>query len=262
MNTMQFALIRKDIRGITANKQLLVAMISVPIALTVVIPSVFIMLLHFMPNDLRDFDAMLHMLPINIQPDNRKTAIISLLLNNIMPVFFIIIPIMAASIMAASSFVGEKEKRTLETLLYCPLSLKEIFRAKILSSFIMSELVSILSFIIMILVTQIEIVLTTGSLLLPNISWLVVLLLLSPAVSLISITLIVRGSAKAQTMEESQQRSALLVLPVIFLVAGQFIGIILINIWILLGLGVLLALAAWILMNGSFQKISYESMLR
>lgn len=85
----------------------------------------------------------------------------------------------------------------------------------------------------MTLVTQIEIFLTTGNLLLPNISWLVVLLLLSPAVSLISITLIVRGSAKAQTMEESQQRSALLVLPVIFLVAGQFIGIILINIWIL-----------------------------
>lgn len=262
MNTMQSALIRKDIRGITANKQLLIAMISVPVALTVVMPSIFIMLLHFMPNDLRDFEAMLRMLPTEVQPDNMKTAIISLLLNNIMPVFFIIIPIMAASIMAASSFVGEKEKRTLETLLYCPLSLKQIFRAKILSSFIMSELVSILSFIIMTLVTQIEIFLTTGSLLLPNISWLVVLLLLSPAVSLISITLIVRGSAKAQTMEESQQRSALLVLPVIFLVAGQFTGIILINIWILLGLGTLLAAIAWILMNGSFQKISYESMLR
>lgn len=107
-------------------------MISVPVALTVVMPSIFIMLLHFMPNDLRDFEAMLRMLPTEVQPDNMKTAIISLLLNNIMPVFFIIIPIMAASIMAASSFVGEKEKRTLETLLYSPLSLKQIFRAKIL----------------------------------------------------------------------------------------------------------------------------------
>ncbi len=260
MNTMQSALIRKDIRGITANKQLLVAMISVPIALTVVIPSIFIILLHFVPN-FSDFDAMLRLLPVNVQPDNMKAAVISLLINNIMPVFFIIIPIMAASIMAASSFVGEKEKRTLETLLYCPLSLKQIFRAKILSSFIISQLVSVLSFIIMTLVTQFEIFLTTGSLLLPNISWLVVLLLLSPAVSLISITLIVRGSAKAQTMEESQQRSSLLVLPVIFLVAGQFVGIILINIWILLGLGTFLAAIAWFLINGSFRKISYESML-
>jgi hypothetical protein len=51
-------------------------------------------------------------------------------------------------------------------------------------------------------------------------------------------------------------------LPVIFLVAGQFVGIILINIWILLGLGAFLAAIAWILINGSFQKINYESMLR
>lgn len=262
MSTMQTALIKKDIRGITANKQMLIAMISVPLVLTVVIPSVFIMMIHFAPNDFSDFDAMLRLLPLQAHSDNMNTTVISLLINNIMPVFFIIIPIMASSIMAASSFVGEKEKRTLETLLYCPLSLKQIFIAKILSSFIMSVLVSVLSFIIMTLVTQIEIFLTTGSLLLPNISWLVVLFLLSPAVSLISITLIVRGSAKAQTMEESQQRSALLVLPVVFLVAGQFMGIVLINIWILLGLGVLLAIIAYLLMNGSFKRISYESILR
>lgn len=87
MNTMQSALIRKDIRGITANKQLLVGMISVPIALTVVIPSIFIMLLHFLPNGLNNFDIMLRMLPTDIQPDNMNAAIISLLLNNIMPVF-------------------------------------------------------------------------------------------------------------------------------------------------------------------------------
>ena len=37
---------------------------------------------------------------------------------------------MTASIMAASSFVGEKEKRTLETLLYSPLTVGQIFRAR------------------------------------------------------------------------------------------------------------------------------------
>lgn len=262
MNTMQSSLIRKDLRGITTNKRLLVGMICVPIVLTVVMPSIFIMLVHFMPDELNDFDAMLRKLPLGLQLDNMNNAVISLIINNIMPVFFIIIPILTASIMAASSFIGEKEKRTLETLLYCPLSLKQIFRAKILSSFIMSELVAILSFILMTVVTQLEILLTTGGLLLPDISWLVVLFLLSPAVSLIAITLIVRGSAKALTMEESQQRSSLLVLPIIFLVVGQFTGLIFVNIWVLLGLGVLLAMVAWILMNGSFKKISYESMLR
>lgn len=262
MNTMQTALIRKDLRSITANKQLLASMIIVPVAFTVVIPSVFILLIHFMPSEMSDFDAMLRLLPVEVQPTSMERTLISLILNNILPVFFIIIPIMAASIMAASAFVGEKEKRTLETLLYCPLTVQQIFRAKILSSFIMSELVSILSFVMMTVVTQTEILLTTGSLLLPSGSWLVVLLLVGPAVSLIAITLIVRGSAKAQTIEESQQRSALMVLPIIFLVAGQFVGVILINTWILLGIGALLAVAAWLLMHGSFRKISYETLLR
>ncbi len=117
MKSMQYALIRKDIKGITANKQSLISMIIVPLVLTVVVPSIFIILLHFMPNDFSDFEAMLSLLPIDVQQDNMSTAIISLVINNIMPIFFIIIPIMVSSIMAASSFVGEKEKRTLETLL-------------------------------------------------------------------------------------------------------------------------------------------------
>ena len=44
-----------------------------------------------------------------------------------------------------------------------------------------------------------------GNLLAPAVNWLVILLLLSPAVSLIAVTLIVRGSARARSVEESQQ---------------------------------------------------------
>ncbi len=262
MKSMQSALILKDIRGITASKQSLIAMIVVPLVLTVFIPSVFIILLHFIPNELSEFETMLSMLSIDVTQDNMNIAIISLLINNIMPMFFIIIPIMVSSIMAASSFVGEKEKRTLETLLYCPLSLKQIFQAKIMSSFIMSTLVSIISFVIMIIVTQIEIFFTTGMLLLPSYVWLVVLIILSPAVSLIAITLIVRGSAKAQTMEESQQRSGLLVLPVVFFVAGQFMGLFLVNAWILLGISLALSVVAYFLMSKVYKNISYETILK
>lgn len=262
MKSMQSALILKDIRGITASKQSLIAMIVVPLVLTVFIPSVFIILLHFIPNELSEFETMLSMLSIDVTQDNMNIAIISLLINNIMPMFFIIIPIMVSSIVAASSFVGEKEKRTLETLLYCPLSLKQIFQAKIMSSFIMSTLVSIISFVIMIIVTQIEIFFTTGMLLLPSYVWLVVLIILSPAVSLIAITLIVRGSAKAQTMEESQQRSGLLVLPVVFFVAGQFMGLFLVNAWILLGISLALSVVAYFLMSKVYKNISYETILK
>ena len=57
----------------------------------------------------------------------------------------------------------------------------------------------------MLLVLEAETLFLMGSFLLPGISWFVILFLISPSVSLIAITLIVRGSAKAQSVEESQQ---------------------------------------------------------
>lgn len=260
-NPMLNAIIKKDLGAVAANKRMLSVMLIVPFVMAVILPSIFILILYFEPESANDFQELMN-IAFDGQGGDPNQMVLSLLMSSIMPIFFMMIPIMVASVMAASSFVGEKEKRTLETLLYSPLSLKQIFRAKILAPFIMSMLISVLSFLLMFLVTQVEIVLTTGSLLLPDASWLVVMLLLSPAVSLISITLIVRGSAKAQSTEESQQRSALLVLPIVLLIAGQFSGLVWINIWVLLGMGILCAAIALVLMNSSFRKLSYETLLK
>ncbi|MDL2257791.1 ABC transporter permease subunit [Eubacteriales bacterium OttesenSCG-928-K08] len=258
-NTKLNAIILKDLKAITSNKRMFSVMLIVPFVMVIFLPSIFILTTYFEPASVSDFGALLGEFGDG-QDINRM--VISLILNNIMPIFFMIIPLMVSSVMAASSFVGEKEKRTLETLLYSPLALKQIFRAKILASSLMSMLVSVCSFVVMVIVTQIEIVLTTGSLLLPDISWLVVMLLLSPSVSLIAITIIVRGSANAKTTEEAQQRSGLLVLPVILLIVGQFTGLLLVNIWMLLVLSILFAVLALFLMNSSFRKLDYETILK
>jgi ABC-type Na+ efflux pump permease subunit len=201
-------------------------------------------------------------LPVGEKITDIGRLFIGLIINNIMPIFFIIIPVMGASVMAASSFVGEKEKRTLETLLYCPLTIRQIFRAKILASFAVSMLVTGISFVAMLAVVELELTLTLGGVVLPSASWLAVLLLVAPAISLIAITIIVRGSAKAQTMEESQQKSAFLVLPVVLLVAAQFTGVVLISAWMFLGLGVALALIAALCLKGSMRRANYETLLK
>ena len=189
-------------------------------------------------------------------------ALAGLVFNYILPVFFLMIPIMTASVMAASSFVGEKEKHTLETLLYCPLSVKQIFQAKVLASFLFSMLVSLISFIAMMAVLETEMFFVMGSPVIPAAGWLVILLLLAPSVSLIAVTLIVRGSAKAQSVEESQQGAAFLIIPVILLVAGQFAGIMLLNVWILLGLSAVCMLLAWVLLQKAVGRFNYETLLK
>lgn len=261
MITRQLALIKKDIRSIAANQRLLTAMLLVPIALTVVLPSVFVIGAILAPDSISDFQMLLDMLPGTTEGTEQQ-RILGLLLNKVMPVFFLMIPIMASSVMAASSFVGEKEKHTLETLLYSPLSLKQLFQAKILAALFVGMAISCISFGGMLLVVEAEMILLTGGGVLPDASWLIVMLLIAPAISLAGIAITVRGSAKAQSIEEAQQWAVFLVFPIIALIVGQFGGILLINAWLLLALGIVLVVADVLLMRGVSAKFTYENLLK
>lgn len=261
MNRAMYAVMKKDFRGIISNRRLFLELLIVPLILTIVLPSIFVVAIHFAPDD-PDILEMLELLPQGSRTGGVEMAVTGLILNYILPVFFLMIPIMTASIMAASSFVGEKEKHTLETLLYCPLSVKQIFQAKVLASFLFSMMVALISFAAMMIVLEMEAFFIMDRLIMPAAGWIVILCLLSPSISLITVTLIVRESAKAQSVEESQQGAVFLIVPLILLVAGQFAGVMLLNVWILLGLGVLCALLAWVLLQKAVGRFTYEMLLK
>lgn len=262
MTVRQLAVMTKDIRGVTLNKQVFAVLLIVPLALTIVLPSIFVLVTAFAPDAASDFQKILDMLPADNGARSQQQRIFGLILNNIMPVFFLMIPIMASSVMAASSFVGEKEKHTLETLLYSPLSLKQMFQAKILAGFSVGMMVSYISFAAMMLVLELEVSLLTGKAILPSSSWLAIMLLIAPAISIIAIAVTVRSSAKAQTIEEAQQRAVFLVFPILALLIGQFTGILLISAGLLWGVGAVLAALDVLLMRGAAGSFTYEKLLR
>lgn len=262
MNVRQLAVMTKDIRSVTLNKQVFAVLLIVPLALTIVLPSIFVLVTAFAPDAASDFQKILDMLPADNGARSQQQRIFGLILNNIMPVFFLMIPIMASSVMAASSFVGEKEKHTLETLLYSPLSLKQMFQAKILAGFSVGMMVSYISFAAMMLVLELEVFLLTGEAILPSSSWLAIMLLIAPAISIIAIAVTVRSSAKAQTIEEAQQRAVFLVFPILALLIGQFTGILLISAGLLWGVGAVLAALDVLLMRGAAGSFTYEKLLR
>jgi ABC-type Na+ efflux pump permease subunit len=262
---MQLAIIKKDINNITANRDVFYVLIIVPLIMTVALPVIFILVILLSPADSADMMKMLKLLEsakIDPAPENTADTLISLYINYMMPLFFLLIPIMVSTVMAASSFVGEKDKKTLETLLYCPLTLKEIFNAKIFASFLLGMAVSVFSFIIMLVVTETLLLILNGAVILPDINWLIMMLLVSPAAALISISLIVRNSAKAKTSEEAQQSCLMLILPVLLLIMGQFTGIMMMGIHIFLILGAAMAVIAVFILKSLFRKFSYETLLR
>lgn len=249
-------------RSVISNKQVFAVLLIVPIVLTIALPSIFVFVILFAPDAASDFQKLLDMLPAPNREYSQQQQIFSLILNQIMPSFFLIIPIMASSVMAASSFVGEKEKHTLETLLYSPLSLGRLFQSKILAGFSVGMMISYSSFAAMLLVMELESFFLTGNLLLPAASWLAIMLLIAPAISLIAIAVTVRSSAKAQTIEEAQQRAVFLIFPILALLIGQFTGIILISAGLLWGVGIVLAALAILLVKRAAGNFTYEKLLK
>lgn len=262
INRQMAAIMKKDIRGITDNKRMFAALLIVPLVLVVFLPSIFLVVVNFAPEQSGELTQLLEMLPDSLRQEDMSQALAGLILNFMLPAFFLMIPIMASSVMAASSFVGEKEKRTLETLLYCPLSLKQIFQAKVLASFLLSMLVSAASFVVMLSVVETECFLFSGSLVCPDFKWLLVVLLVAPAISLIAITLTVRVSAKAQSVEDAQQGAVFLLMPVLLLIIGQFSGLLLVSSWILLAIGLVCAALALVLLKSALGRFQYEKLLR
>lgn len=261
INSKQKAIVKKDVQGIIANKRYFYMLLLLPLLFSVILPSVFVLISLLTPTSSNDFQKLLTILPNQSQGD-LGVVIVQTIFNSVLPMFFLMIPIMTATVMAASSFVGEKEKNTLETLFYSPLSVKQIFQAKVYSSFVVSFGITLASFVIMLVVVQLEVFLLRSTLLSLSISWAYILLLLVPAITLVSITLIVKGSAKSQTMEEAQQRSGFLIMPLVLFMVGQFTGLFLISSWALLIAGVVLFGVAIALLQGSMQSFTYEMLLK
>ena len=148
MNRSQKALIQKDIQEITSSKQVLLPMIIVPLVIMALLPIGLILLTKFAGSNedlLRDMQPLIRSLPIDVSGFTPQQLVMYTALNYAFPSFFLIIPIMASGIIGASSFVGEREHKTMETLLYTPITMESLLKAKILGVFIPSFIVTLIS---------------------------------------------------------------------------------------------------------------------
>ncbi|PRR85723.1 hypothetical protein CLLU_12120 [Clostridium luticellarii] len=137
----------------------------------------------------------------------------------------------------------------MESLLYTPISMEQLLRAKILGVFVPSYIITFISFIIFGIIFDIGGFIYFGKLIFPDIKWLVIISWIVPAVNLLSLTFTVMVSAKSETFQEAQQVSGFLLIPVILLLVGQMTGVLLLNNFVMfIGGGILLVLD-YILMN-------------
>lgn len=232
------ALVRKDLRELFRNKQSLSPLIALPAIFVVVMPVAFI-LLGSNPAVLASVNGLgsfLENLPHGAMPPGlttKQTMVYATTVFFLAPLF-LMIPVMVASITASSAFVGEKERKTIEGLLYTPLTDRELVLGKVLTSVILSVGLAWASFIVYAIIVNGLGGLIMGRVFFPTATWVVMILVLVPLVAILATCLIVAASGRATTMQGAQGLSVLIILPVLALVIGQATGLMLFNVGVVL----------------------------
>jgi ABC-2 type transport system permease protein len=156
MNTRAItAIVRKDLKVALQNKGVVLPIVILPLILFVVFPWV----MAYAPSwassagtSLNNMDELLARMPSGLlnelsayTPDQQ---IIVFSLVYMLAPMFLIMPLMVSSVLAADSFAGEKERKTLEALLYTPTTDRELFTAKLLGAWAAAIAVALLSFVV------------------------------------------------------------------------------------------------------------------
>jgi ABC-type Na+ efflux pump permease subunit len=215
------------------DKMVLLPMIVLPVMVCVVIPAVMIILAlqsgvyMVSGSELIERIFPLYSIPSRFAASAEKLLYVFLNFM-LMPIFYII-PIMSSAVLAANSVAGEKERRSLETLLYSPLSNREFVLGKLLSAFIPSMAISLGAFALYFSVSNGIFLAMRGTIVIDSPSWIPAILLLTPAASILGLGCSLLASIKAKSYVEAQQASAVAILPCILFIAAQIGGIVVIG---------------------------------
>lgn len=255
------AVMRKDWLEVLRNKQVLASLIVVPLVFAVLLPAAIILLggSGILTSTIAGLQGFLDNLPHGVAPSRYtpdQTVVYAVIVYFLAP-FFLVIPVMAASITASSSLVGEKERRTIEGLLYTPLTNRELVLAKVLGSVIPAVVLTWIAFIAYAVIVGVLGAPMMGGLFFPTWTWAVLVILLVPLVGFLATSLIVAVSGRSTTMQGAQGTAMFVVFPILAIVIGQATGLMLFDVTVALVAAVVLAivdLLAFVFVVAKFQR--------
>lgn len=264
MNKLCRSIIQKDLNEITSSKQIFLPMIIVPLVFVIIVPIIMLISINLSSKgigQINGLESMMEKLPNEYINFSIPELILKTGVNYFFPSLFLIIPIMSSNIIGASSFVGEKEHKTMETLLYTPISIEKIFISKVIGVFILSFIITLISFVIFGIMINIGGVIYLGEIIFPNVKWIILIIYVVPALTVLGLSFTVLVSAKSKTFQEAQQQSGLIVVPIILLFVGQMTGVFLLNNTLLILLGTIIFIIDYILIKVMSKRFVPENLI-
>jgi ABC-type Na+ efflux pump permease subunit len=251
MNTRAIlAIVRKDLKVAMQNKGVVLPIIILPLILFILFPWI----MAYAPSlaassgaSVTNIDELLQRMPAGLLNElsgytEEQQMIIFSLVHMLAPLF-LIMPLMVSSVLAADSFAGEKERKTLEALLYTPTTDRELFTAKLLGGWVTAVAVALFSFVIYGVMANAAGWHSIGHIFFPNWMWIALVFWVTPAVAGLGLVVMVFVSVRAQGFQDAYQTGGLVVLPVIALVIGQISGVM----YFSLGVVLLVGFVVWLI---------------
>lgn len=250
------AIVQKDIKTTFSSKKVWIPMIILPVILCIVLPALFAYFgIHtdLIGENANDLEKPINDFLRNFPNDDMRNTLAALptlgyksvyfFLNFMMIPFFLMAAIINSMVTASNSFAGEKERSTLETLLFAPITVKELFLGKVVAAFIPSLLITFAAFLINAIVVNVITYPYFKEILFFNSTWLLLMLWVVPALVIFNIILNVLVSARVKSFQEAQQFGGMMVLPVVGLIISQASGLFFLSPLLLLFIGAGLLIA-------------------
>lgn len=247
-----WAVAKKDLTEVRQNKAAWMPMVIVPVIFVVIMPLALILIptsLNIPASSLTsdpDMQMFFSNLPAemnrNLQGLNEMQSMIMIMLGYFFAPMFLILPLIFSTTIAAESFAGEKERKTMEALLYTAATDLELFAGKVLAGALPAVVISWVSF------AGYTVVLNTAGfsvfekIWFPLPTWYPLIFWLTPALAFFGIIITVLISTRVQTFMGAYQTSASTVLLVLALLVGQATGVLYLSV----GMGMLIGLILWL----------------
>lgn len=258
---MYLAIIEKDIKGIFTSPQVYLPLLILPVLMMIILPVALIVGAAYGDNIINGADKLIGMLEATRHYKNEGEMLLDMGINYMFPGFYLLIPMMTASIIAANSFISEKEYKTFEALMYTPLNVRDLFVSKVLGASIIAYGLALLSAVLFGLVVDIGGMMLFGQWLFPNLKWLIMIFWVSPAIIVFCVSFMVLVSARANTFQEAQQMAGFLVLPALLLILGQSSGLFILQAWMLALLGLLVIVLDIFMLKNAMDRYTPEKLL-
>jgi ABC-2 type transport system permease protein len=250
-----FAIVRKDIATVTRNRGVRIPLLVTPTVILVLLPVILVggaeMLVSGTTIPLEEA-ARTPFTPgyeggspapaaEGLDPVGRWAVFV---LEVFLAPLFLLVPLIVATVIAADSFAGERERGTLEALLHTPTSDQELLTGKFLAAWLPAMTVTLGGFAVYSVLANLLAWPSLGRVFFPSPTWLLLAFLVSPGLAALGLSIMVIASSRVQSLQGAHQIGSLVVLPIVLLLIVQVSGILLLDVASVVVLGVVIWVSA------------------